>query len=65
MQVFEEELVERSEKKSTVLLDQQNRVKDGLRAGAINDILFVLNQVLQSYQIFKEDLVNDTLEVVS
>lgn len=46
MQVFEEELVERSEKKSTVLLDQQNRVKDGLRAGAINDILFVLNQVL-------------------
>ncbi|CDW81505.1 exportin-t [Stylonychia lemnae] len=64
MKVFEEELVERQDNKTTHLLEQQARVKDGIRKGAINDIIFVLSQVLQNYQLFDEEMVNDTLEVM-
>eukprot|EP00347_Sterkiella_histriomuscorum_P020494 403337586 len=65
MLVFEEELVERSEKKSNVLLEQQNRVKDAIRNSSITDIIFMLSQVLQNYTIFDEELVNNTLEVMA
>lgn len=40
-------------------------MKDGIRISAITDLIFVLSQVLQNYNIFDEELVNDTLEVMA
>jgi hypothetical protein len=49
VQVIEEELVERKDVSPTYNLDVSNRVKDGIRELAINDILFLLNQILMNY----------------
>jgi len=58
-------MIERQEHKTQHVLEQQNRVKDGIRATAINDVVFVLQQVLQNYQVFEEETVDDALEVMA
>ena len=40
-------------------------MKDGIRALAINDILFLFNQVLVNYAVFDEETVNESLEVLA
>jgi hypothetical protein len=46
-------------------LEKASKVKDGLRSGIIGDVVFTLLQVLQNHQVFSEESVNDTLEVIS
>lgn len=62
---FEEEFVERQEQKKSDQFEINNRVKDAIRAIAIHDIVYILQQALASYQIFKADLVNDILQATA
>ena len=47
LETLNSEIVERGENKSTYELDLANRVKDGIREIAIQDILQVLSLILQ------------------
>jgi len=49
IKVIEEELVERKDISPSTNLEVGNRVKDGIRELAINDTLFLLNQVLVNF----------------
>lgn len=63
--MFEEELVERQDTKPMSHLVQATKVKDGLRAGVIGEVIFALFQILQNHQVFEQETVNETLEVIS
>ena len=66
MLIFNEEVVERSETKSSQEVDLCMKVKDGVREHAIKDILTVLNSlVLNQFESHDKKLVKDTLFVMA
>ena len=64
MLTFNEEVVE-SQDESKGGHERNNRIKDGVRQYAINDLVYILVQALANYSFFEEDTVNELFQVLA
>ena len=65
LQVFDEEVVERSETKPMAELELSQRIKDAMRVEAVVPILQILMPTLQNYNVFQVKTIKGALKVLS
>lgn len=65
LQVFDEEVVERSETKPMAELELSQRIKDAMRVEAVGPILQILMPTLQNYNVFQVKTIKGALKVLS
>lgn len=62
---FDQEIVERNEINKRDGSFDSVTIKDAVRTASINDIVFVVTQIVQNYSQVSEELVNDALFATS
>lgn len=65
LQIFDEEIVERSQQKSVEEMQLSGTIKDFMREGQIPQIVTLLGQVLQNHSLFERKTVKGTLKVLA
>lgn len=65
LQIFDEEIVERSQLKSVEEMQLSGTIKDFMREGQIPQIVTLLRQVLQNHSLFERKTVKGTLKVLA